>query len=378
MKTIREKIYSGALLLGAVAFLASCSDADKDCGTGDGEDTVYDISRVMLEMTETETDSPEAVTRATGFVVNTDSDPTYSLTAKHGWTLALVIYDKDGDPYDEGQGTLTWDGSYWTSDTQLYMPNYLMQNVSAELYPSTWTPGVSTIETDQSTEADFLRQDILVQDGEPTYQTAPAHYLEVRMRHAHSMLDIVLANVDPTHIVSVEIIAGGNTYNPYKAGVTSREEYMVILPVGSMNPVIEVTTQAGGGLPQGADNRPDRHKSLLLRAAGGPRTGTRSHHRIQLDLRRSRPGRLHGPHKLPDLPRHREHPAYRLLRQRYQSDPQFQRPGRGHREAPRPYYYQDRIRYARLRLLRTAIYPDNGYRPESVHRADVLTVIYGT
>lgn len=245
MKTIREKIYSGALLLGAVAFLASCSDADKDCGTGDGEDTVYDISRVMLEMTETETDSPEAVTRATGFVVNTDSDPTYSLTAKHGWTLALVIYDKDGDPYDEGQGTLTWDGSYWTSDTQLYMPNYLMQNVSAELYPSTWTPGVSTIETDQSTEADFLRQDILVQDGEPTYQTAPAHYLEVRMRHAHSMLDIVLANVDPTHIVSVEIIAGGNTYNPYKAGVTSREEYMVILPVGSMNPVIEVTTQAG-------------------------------------------------------------------------------------------------------------------------------------
>ncbi|MCD8101373.1 MAG: hypothetical protein LUE26_02160 [Alistipes sp.] len=245
MKTIRDKIYSGALLFGALSSLASCSDADKECSTEGGE-TIYEISRVALEMTETETESPGAVTRASGFVVNTDDDPTYTLTAKHGWTLDLVIYDKDGDPYAEGQGSLTWDGSYWSmTGTQLYMPNYLMQYVSALLYPATWTEGVSTIETDQSDEDVFLRQDILVQDGVPSYRTDPAHYLDVRMRHGHSMLDIVLANVNPDDIESVKVIVGGNEYTPFQPNISSREEYLVILPVGSQNPEIQVTTKAG-------------------------------------------------------------------------------------------------------------------------------------
>lgn len=222
--------------------LGGCTETDKSCDT---MDEVYEIENVTLSMAESTGVVQTASTRAvSGFVVNTADDPTYPLTEKEEWILDLTIY-KGNTPYLDGNGKFEWNGSYRTTFPIIYMPNYLMQEVEATLYPLSWAYPNGTIQTDQSDVDNFLEQDVLVQNGSPTYETAPAHYLYIEMRHAHSMVDFVLADVNPQDIESVTVEADGLTYLPYKADISAREEYLVILPTGIAYPTIYVTTKEG-------------------------------------------------------------------------------------------------------------------------------------
>ncbi|MCC8035006.1 MAG: hypothetical protein LIO77_03615, partial [Rikenellaceae bacterium] len=221
-------------------FVVACADEK-----GDGaEGGTLEVGSVQLTIGDSQGEIPAGATRAvSGFVVNTDADPTYLFNRKLDWILDLTIF-KNGTPYAEGLGQFEWDGSYWTANSTapVYMPNYLMQEVAADLYPAGWG---GTIATDQRNEDVFVKQDILRQNGSPTYTTAPAHYLEVEMRHGHSMIDFVLDEVNPDDIASVTVEAGGDTYQPYHVPMTSRQEYLVILPLAVTNPVIRVSTNAG-------------------------------------------------------------------------------------------------------------------------------------
>lgn len=220
------------------------------CSRSDGETSVdgdmVAVSRVGLSLGDSEGALPTVTRAVSGFVVNTSDDPTNSLTEKEAWNLDLTIY-KGSNPYEDGYGEFEYDGSgYWvTKDgSTIYMPHYEMQNIQAVLYPTGWTTG-QQIATDQRQESVLILQDILEQDGSPTYQTVPAHYLEVKMRHAYSMIDFVLADVNPADLYEVTVEAGGNTYQPYQVTASTEQEYLVILPLGITNPVIHVTTNGG-------------------------------------------------------------------------------------------------------------------------------------
>lgn len=113
--------------------------------------------------------------------------------------------------------------------------------VDAVLYPDTPT---AEIAVDQSTLTTFLNQDILIQ-GVVTYPLTPAHIPTIQLRHQNSMIDFMLVDVNQADIASdgIKVTASGKTYTPYKVGTSN--EYLLILPVGTAYPRVEITTVQG-------------------------------------------------------------------------------------------------------------------------------------
>lgn len=200
------------------------------------------IDGFMVGIGERATAEPS--TRATSdFAVNKSIDPTFDntrLTGTGGWELNVNILNKNNQQTEDGSAQCAYTGGVWIPQKDLYFPSYHSPQVQARLAPPGWTD----IALDQSSNTNFLLQDILVEASSP-YTIRPSHTPEITLRHAHTMLDFILQGVDFSQIASVEVTAGGNTYNPYRVQGTSNIEYMVILPVNTSNPVVHITTTGG-------------------------------------------------------------------------------------------------------------------------------------
>ncbi len=195
----------------------------------------------------------DASLRATGeyAVNNTAEDPTYTMTGREAWELDVQIYGGD-TLYVDGSATFVWNsGNTWTPTSDIYFPNYTRQRVSAQLHPAAWTE----IAFDQSAAdgSGLFGQDVLEQDGNNYITVLPAHIPNIPLRHAHSMLDFRLENVNEADIDSVTVIIGTDIYYPYQVRTGDYPEYMVIIPVGTSEPVVRVRTTEGARYLQTVD-----------------------------------------------------------------------------------------------------------------------------
>lgn len=210
------------------------------------EESDIQLEGIIAELGERSTDN--TVTRAVGdFAVNTAADPTREstrITGGYNWTLSVNILDKNNANYPPGNAICTYNGSTWIPQSPLFFSSYKSPHVIANLYPPGWVLGTSTIAPDQSDATKLLNQDVLVQNGSP-YIIRPTHTPTIVLRHGHSMLNFILSDVNSAQITSVDVVAGGITYQPYPVAGRPSPEYMVILPVGTANPVVRVTTAAG-------------------------------------------------------------------------------------------------------------------------------------
>lgn len=250
------KAYTYILLLSALPLLlGSCS-----------KDTPENPDEEKIAVTEIETSlgsrdgssAMENQTKATlsDYAVNTSFDPTFStstngsLTARggNGWKLDVQIL-KSGVTYTPGHGIFSLNGTNWVVDASSpnnppFFPNYSRQNVNATLYPTGWTPGAAIATNQAATDGSgLLAQDILVQNPGAVL---PAHKPKITLRHANSMVDVMLTNVTRAQIQGVVVIANSITYTPYE--ITTRPgyiEFLAIIPTGVTNPQIQVTTQQG-------------------------------------------------------------------------------------------------------------------------------------
>jgi len=223
-------------------FWMSCTD---DQVTQDQQDEEILLKGITVDMASLMT-SDDINTKAIGdFAVNTSKDPTLAMNTRLAdWKLDVQIY-KGSQPYQYGKATCSWNttDSRWEPDGgNLYFPNYSHQSVSAKLYPPLWN---NVIGLNQQTADSLLYQDVLIQNGTSTVTVRPAHEFTIQMKHAHSMLDFILENVDESQIDSVTIQVGDNIYEPYKVTGVTRNEYLVILPVGTANPEIHLKTVEG-------------------------------------------------------------------------------------------------------------------------------------
>ncbi len=237
MKRINHYLYAFFM----VYALVSCTD-------GDGNNAIVEdeirIETISARLGDRETTTPD--TRAiTDFVVNTPADPTLDntrLTGSGNWLLEVNLLNKDNQvtPAGTAQCTYNTGESAWVPQTDLYFASYHSPHVTARLAPSGWT----TIALDQRLSNDFLLQDILVEEA-TSYTIAPAHKPVITLRHGHSMLNFMLFDVDMNQISSVTVQAGGNIYQPYPVPGTTNPEFLVILPVGTANPVVNINTAGG-------------------------------------------------------------------------------------------------------------------------------------
>lgn len=225
-----------------LAFFSACSD-DNNASEEQEEAVTIDGFELSLDGVEA-----AGVTRAIGdYVVNTGDDPSATLSGRETWLLDVSVY-KSGADFPEGNGTFVNPGSgvIWTSQTSIYFPNYLTQRVSLLLYPAGW----NTIAVDQSNVNDFFEQDILEQNGNNTINLRPAHIPTAEMRHAHSMLDFRITDVDESEISSVTVTIGGIEYEPYQVLSGDELEYLLIIPVGTTNIVVNLFTVGGARYQQ--------------------------------------------------------------------------------------------------------------------------------
>ncbi|MCC8094911.1 MAG: hypothetical protein LIP05_05890 [Tannerellaceae bacterium] len=231
------KIYIRSILYACtIGLVTGCSDSTR---TGDTADEQVLLEGIALTLQEPVTTTPSS--RATSdYVVNTGNDPTSTLTGRETWELDVIIYNADGS-FGSQSGTFTWDSgnSYWIPITDIFFPNYTRQEVQVNLHPAGWT----TIDPDQST--DILDQDVLIENGDTSITVYPAHIPEIEVKHAHSMLDFRLADIDGTELSSVSVEIDNITYEPYEVSGTTLPEYLLIISVGSSSPVIRVSTTGG-------------------------------------------------------------------------------------------------------------------------------------
>ncbi len=179
------------------------------------------------------------------YAVNGSEDPTATLTGRELWSLSVDIYE-GSSVYSYGQGTFIYNAAtgVWEPDSPIYFPNYTRQQVTATLEPPSW----SGIDPDQESAARLLAQDVLMQNGDTVLN--PAHILTIEMKHAFSMLDFRITDVIESDITAVTVEAGSVTYTPYQVRSGTNLEYMVIVPVGTVAPVISITTAGGIGYRQ--------------------------------------------------------------------------------------------------------------------------------
>lgn len=212
--------------------------------------SVTRVSQLALKIGDMTLGNEGVETRAVaGFSVNTNADPTHAARTT-GWELYVKIYDNQQGNALYGQTACSYSGNdYWIPDNALYFPNYLRQEAEAQLYPAGWTAGTAIVK-DQSASATLVLQDILIQhhSADASGDRAivfPSHIPSISMEHMYSMLDVVLKYVEQGDIEpgSVKVLVGADTYIPYQ--VPGKMEYLVILPVGTVNPKITLTTTGG-------------------------------------------------------------------------------------------------------------------------------------
>lgn len=232
-----------AVLVSTVFFLWSCTSEEEIKTTDKKEIPSFNVEMGDINV------SGEITTRAIpGFSVNSSADPTF-LAKTTGWELNITLYDKQQGNIQYGQAICDYNNGAWVPRTPLFFPNYLRQEFEAILYPVGWVPG-TTITKDQSQSSTLIAQDIQVQhhDASATGNRGivfPAHIPTVSMEHMYSMLDFVLKDVTAADIQpgSVKVIDGADIYIPFQ--VSGKMEYLVILPVGTHNPKVTLTTTGG-------------------------------------------------------------------------------------------------------------------------------------
>lgn len=237
------KRYNYYLLLSVILLLATgCSQEQEIVPVSDAKE----ITALAAEMGDMQIGGIE--TRAIpGFAVNTSQDPTMNLNARTtGWTLSVSVFDAQAGNSLYNQSLCTWNGSAWIPDNIMYFPNYLRQQVEATLYPTGWTSGTPIV-FDQGNANVLITQDILMQQGSPRATVRPAHIPVIPMEHMYSMLDFVIHDADPAQIdlTSIQVHDGNNIYIPFRVPDATKMEYMVILPLGVINPKVTLTTVDG-------------------------------------------------------------------------------------------------------------------------------------
>lgn len=236
-------LYKILFVLSVAPLWIGCSDDHEDSEVTED----IQLEALQLQVTEKGTDAG-VTTRATltGYSVNRTADPTHSnerLTSQSPWNLDVKIYDKSGtNLYGPANGaSWAYNGSEWAPSIQLFLPSYFKPRVDATLF---YGANEAAVTVNQSTSDLLLQQDVLVQKSN-SYTVTPAHTLGIELIHKHAMLDFVLTNVNADDIKSLTVVANGNTYNPYRVGITTAVEYMVILPEGVKNPQIMIETMGG-------------------------------------------------------------------------------------------------------------------------------------
>ncbi|MCC8152743.1 MAG: hypothetical protein LIP01_00100 [Tannerellaceae bacterium] len=236
-----RKTYIHWLTVAGVLWLGSACTDEKNSPVE--EEELVGIESLQLTLSEQEGNLP---TRAiSDYAVNSSDDPTASLTGRETWTLHVEIY-KGNAVYQYGVSDFTVGSSIttWEPETPVYFPNYSTQRATLSLYPVSATEPIGPNQSAADGSA-LLQQDILVQNGSPTVNIVPAHIPHAQLRHAHSMLDFRLENVNDEDIFSVTVLINGIEYIPYQVADGNYPEYMLIIPVGTANPVVRVYTQGG-------------------------------------------------------------------------------------------------------------------------------------
>ena len=239
---MKQYIYP-LILIAIISFGISCSE-DKDNSLSE----VQEVSGLGIELAGREVDGTINTRAISGFSVNTSVDPTTLVAKTSGWGLHVKLYDRQAGDVLYGESECTLVGSNWVPNTQMYFPNYLRQEVEAILRPTGWDN--DPVVLDQSTSSALSLQDILVHRPSTGVTNGrgivfPAHIPTITMEHKYSMLDFVLKDVISSDIQpgSVKVLVGTDTYIPYQ--VPGLMEYLVILPVGTMNPKVTLTTANG-------------------------------------------------------------------------------------------------------------------------------------
>lgn len=231
------------LLLTAVGMMTACSEEQAINPVSERKE----ITALSAEMGDMEVGGSLDTRAIPGFAVNTSEDPTTNITNRTtGWTLFVSVFDAQAGNSLYNQSSCTWNGTTWVPDNILYFPNYLRQQVEATLYPNGWTTG-TTIEFDQQNADVLLQQDILMQQGSPRTTVRPAHIPAIPMEHMYSMLDFVIHDADPGQIdlQSIRVHVGNDIYIPYRTTNSSVLEYLVILPLGVIDPKVTLSTVDG-------------------------------------------------------------------------------------------------------------------------------------
>ncbi len=244
------KKYSIAAFAFLLLGMGACSDSEQGVSPQDAQENVR-VDGITARLYGRDA---SASTRADGdnYVVNTDADPTSPDMpfGRENWLLDVQIYDGN-TPYQYGSATLHYAAADYRWETlssdSIFFPNYLTQQISCRLYDT----GFTEIVKDQrdSTGDILFAQDVLAQNGDSTLNVLPSHTPVIYVRHAHSMFDFRLMNVDETRISSVSLEVDGNVYYPYDTQQTV-PEYLLIVPVGSSGPLIRVVTTDGAQYEQ--------------------------------------------------------------------------------------------------------------------------------
>ncbi len=231
--------------------LGSCNDQTEVLE----EDERMKVEALILDL---ENSIEELATRAvTDYVVNSDLDISRDMDNRYDWEMEVQIY-KSGAPYGPGYGLFEWNigDANWqpAMGTTVYFPNYTRQQLSLSLAPS----GYTGPDKDQSTANKFILQDKLIQNGDPTVTVNPAHIPHVSVKHANSLIDFRITNVDINQVTEVWVTVGSDRYEPLEVRSTSTSlEYMLILPAGNYDPdapVVHVNTVGGARYTQTTEN----------------------------------------------------------------------------------------------------------------------------
>ncbi len=240
-------------MIPAALLLCACSDTDNLPASE--EEFGPQVEEFTASMTSISAGTE--VRAASTYIVNTSNDPTKTLMKdRSGWEMDVQIY-KGENAYTPGEATYKYETDKWNiqNNATLRFPNYTKQKIKATFHPSSWSTSTTTaIATDQSGKegAKILAQDILI-EKEAGKSYNPAKKIEIKMKHANSMLDFIIKDVTADDIASVTVTIAGTTYTPYQAKANPIE-YLLIVPTttttDAKSPTIKIETKAGATYQQ--------------------------------------------------------------------------------------------------------------------------------